>query len=154
MPCLPPSLLVDCCLTAAATVFCCLPLHCHWCGGKPIHHRSSLCFHSCIPARLCHPHQWLIVDLLSSVIPCLLHCPPPYLVVRHLLHHLPSLHCFHRWLVVVFCQSSLTMSLTHFIALGPCHCRSHPPPHYVRKVWVARSNSLAGWPFLVPLATR
>ncbi len=91
----------------------------------------------------------MIVDLLSSVVPCPLHCPLPSLVIRHLLHHLPSLHHSHQWLVVVF----LLVVPHPFVALHPYCCWPRPPPGHVSKVWVARRNSLDGQPFLVPLAT-
>jgi hypothetical protein len=46
------------------------------------------------------------------------------------------------------------LSLTHFVALCPCCCQPCPPPQHVSNVRVAWRNSLARWPFLVPLATR
>ncbi len=159
--CLPPSLLVDCCLTIAATVVSCLPLPCHWCqlfhhrhgqcgSGTPHSHHCSHCLHSSISTHLCHSHQWLIVDLLLSGVPCPLHCSPPSLVIRRLLHHFPSLHRSHQWLVVVFCWSSLT----HFVALSSCCCWLRPPPQHVSNVRVSCRNSLARWPFPVPMATK
>jgi hypothetical protein len=54
----------------------------HAVAERPIRCQRSLFLHSCIPTRLCHSHQWLIVDLLLSVplstpLPSALSCRPP-----------------------------------------------------------------------------
>jgi hypothetical protein len=77
---------VYCCPAITANLFATAMVHAV--AECPIHRQRSLCLHSCIPA-------WLIVDLLSSVIPCPLHCPPPSLVVSCLLHHHPSSYLSH-----------------------------------------------------------
>ncbi len=122
----------------------------HAAAERPIHRRRSLSLHSCIPACLCYLHQWLIVDLLSSVITCPFNCPLPSLVICCLLHHLPSLHRSHRRL-----GQPLIGQLQHkYQLLQRHHVEEGLNGQHVSKVRVAWCNSLAGWPFLVPLVPR
>ncbi len=95
-------------------------------------------------------HQLLIVDLLLSVITCPLHCHPPPLVIRHLTHHLPSLHHSHQWL-----DQPLIGQLQHeYQLLRWHHVEESLDGQYVSKVPVAWQNSFARLSFLVPLMTR